>query len=165
MGMLTNIVPWPYRVLALILLAVALVGFGWVKGADQVHAEWDAAVLKQNLTTARVQKKQAEATVQVVTKYIDRVRVVQVAGDTIIKEVPQYVPSDSCLLPAGFRVLHDAAASNAVPEPTRVANAPAVPAQDVATTIATNYRQYFELATQLDALQEWVRAQEVAAHE
>lgn len=165
MGALTALVPWPYRVLALILLAVALVGFGWVKGADQVHAEWDAAVLKQNLTTARVQKKQAEATVQVVTKYIDRVRVVQVAGDTIIKEVPQYVPSDSCLLPAGFRVLHDAAASNTVPNPVSVANAPAVPAQDVATTIATNYRQYFELATQLEALQEWVRAQEVATHE
>lgn len=165
MSALTALVPWPYRVLALILLAVALVGFGWVKGADQVHAEWDAAVLKQNLTTARVQKKQAEATVQVVTHFVDRIKVVHDMGDTIIKEVTQYVPSDSCLLSAGFRVLHDAAASNAVPDPASVANAPAVAAQDVATTIATNYRQYFELATQLEALQEWVRAQEVATHE
>lgn len=164
MGALTAFVPWPYRVLALILLAVALAGFGWVKGADQVRAEWDAAVIKQSLITARVQKKQSEATVQVVTHFVDRIKVVHDTGDTIIKEVPQYVPSDSCLLPAGFRVLHDAAASNAVPDPTRVADAQAVAAQDVATTIATNYRQYFELVTQLEALQEWVRAQEVSTH-
>ncbi len=165
MGALTALVPWPYRVLALILLAVALVGFGWVKGADQVHAEWDAAVLKQNLTTARVQKKQAEVTTEVVTKYIDRVKVVHDKGDVIIKEVPVYVKNDvDVVLSGGFRVLHDSAASNTVPDPASVANAPSVSAQDVATTIATNYRQYFELATQLEALQEWVRAQEVITH-
>lgn len=162
MGALTVLVPWPYRVLALILLAVALVGFGWVKGADHVQAVWDAATGKQALQVARVQKKQADATVQVVTHFVDRIKVVHDTGDTIIKEVPKYVPSDSCLLPAGFRVLHDAAASNAVPDPARVTDAQAVAAQDVATTIATNYRQYFELATQLEALQEWVRAQEAA---
>lgn len=148
----------------MILLTVALVGFGWVKGADHVQVVWDAATGKQALQVARVQKKQAEATVQVVTHFVDRIKVVHDTGDIIIKEVSQYVPSDSCLLPAGFRVLHDAAASNAVSDPASVANAPAVAAQDVAATIATNYRQYFELAAQLEALQEWVHAQEVSTH-
>jgi len=33
------LVPLPYRLPALALLAVALVGFGWVKGAGHVQAE------------------------------------------------------------------------------------------------------------------------------
>ena len=28
-----SLIPWPYRLLALAALAVALIGFGWVKGA------------------------------------------------------------------------------------------------------------------------------------
>lgn len=31
-------------VAALVLLATALIGFGWVKGSGQVQAQWDAAV-------------------------------------------------------------------------------------------------------------------------
>lgn len=34
---LTTIIPWPYRILAAVALAVALVGFGWVKGASHVQ--------------------------------------------------------------------------------------------------------------------------------
>ena len=31
-----SLIPWPYRLLALAALAVALIGFGWVKGAGHV---------------------------------------------------------------------------------------------------------------------------------
>lgn len=40
--MLTALIPAPYRILALILLALALVGFGWVKGAQHGEARLDA---------------------------------------------------------------------------------------------------------------------------
>ena len=40
---LTALIPAPYRILALIAFAVALMGFGWVKGAHHVQAEWDTA--------------------------------------------------------------------------------------------------------------------------
>ena len=42
-----SLIPWPYRLLALAALAVALIGFGWVKGAGHVQARWDAAVQQQ----------------------------------------------------------------------------------------------------------------------
>ena len=87
-----NLIPRPYRWLAIAALAVALTGLGWVKGAGHVQSQWDAAVHQQTLQIAAVRQRQAEATVQVVTRYVDRVRVVREKGDTIIKEVPIYVP-------------------------------------------------------------------------
>jgi hypothetical protein len=85
--------------LAFVLLAAALIGFGWIKGAGHVQVQWDAAVQKQVLQVAAIRERQAQATVKVVTQYVDRVRVVREKGDTIIKEVPVYVPfSSRCCL-------------------------------------------------------------------
>lgn len=145
-----------YRWLALLALAGALLAFGWVKGASHEQAKADAANLSATARTAIVRQRQAEATVQVLTKYVDRVRTVHVAGETIIKEVPVYVPADSPDLPGGFRLHHDAAALGELPNPARIADAAPVPAQDVAATVAANYLTCRENAEQLTALQEWV---------
>lgn len=82
-----SLIRWPYRLLALAALAVALIGFGWVKGAGHVQARWDAAVQQQTLQANAIREHQALATVKVVTEYVDRVRVVREKGDTIIKAV------------------------------------------------------------------------------
>lgn len=152
-------VPLIYRWLALLALAGALLAFGWVKGAGHVQARWDAATTKDSLRVAVVKQKQAEATVQVVTKYVDRVRTVHVVGEAIIKEVPVYVPSDTPDLPGGFRLLHDAATVGEPPDPARVADASPVPTQDVAATVAENYLICRATAEQLTSLQEWVSRQ------
>lgn len=39
-----SLIPWSYRWLALALAAAALIGFGWIKGAGHVQAQWDATV-------------------------------------------------------------------------------------------------------------------------
>lgn len=145
-----------YRWLALLALAGALLAFGWIKGASHEQAKADAANHSATARTAIVRQRQAKVTVQVLTKYVDRVRTVHVAGETIIKEVPVYVPPDSPALPGGFRLLHDAAALGELPDPARIADAAAVPAQDVAATVAANYLTCRENAEQLTALQEWV---------
>ena len=156
-----SLVPWPYRLLIVAVLAAALVGVGWVKGASHVQAEWDAEVVKQSLTDARVEKAQAQAAVQVVTEYVDRVKIVRQAGETIIKEVPVYVPAQAdaaCVVPRGFVRLHDAAAQGVVPEPT--GNSDAAPAgvalSAVAGTVAENYTACRANAEQLSALQSWI---------
>lgn len=115
-------IPWPYRLLALTALGVALIGFGWIKGASHVQARWDAAIQQQALQTAAIRERQAQATVKVVTQYVDRVRIVREKGETIIKEVPVYVPVQAdaaCTINRGFVRLHDAAAAAAI-SPTRV---------------------------------------------
>ena len=156
-----TVIPWPYRLLALVLLAAALIGFGWIKGAEHVQARWDAAVQQQTLHAATVRQKQAEATVKVVTQYVDRVRVVREKGDTIIKEVPVYVPVQAdaaCTINRGFVRLHDAAAAGELPEPARDADAASagIALSAVAGTVAANYQTCHENAEQLRALQAWV---------
>ena len=155
-----TLIAWPYRLLALLALAVVLVGFGWVKGAAHVQAQWDAAVQQQTLQVVALRQKQAEATVKVVTQYVDRVRIVREKGKTIIQEVPVYVPVQadaSCAINRGFVRLHDAAAAGELPEPTRDADAPAagIALSTVAETVAANYNACHENAEQLIALQNW----------
>ena len=157
-----NLIPRPYRWLAIAALAVALTGLGWVKGAGHVQSQWDAAVHQQTLQIAAVRQRQAEATVQVVTRYVDRVRVVREKGDTIIKEVPIYVPVQAdaaCTINRGFVRLHDAAAAGDLPEPARDADAAAagIALSAVAGTVAANYQACHENAEQLRALHAWVR--------
>ena len=157
-----SVIPWPYRLLALAALGLALVGFGWVKGAGHVQAQWDAAVQEQALQATAVREEQAQATVEVITEYVDRVRVVREKGDTIIKEVPVYVPVQAdaaCTINRGFVRLHDAAAVGALPEPARDTDAAAasIALSAVAGTVATNYQTCHENAEQLRALQSWVR--------
>jgi len=156
-----NLIPWPYRWLALVLLAAALIGLGWIKGAGHVQARWDAAVQKQTLQAAEVRERQAQATVKVVTRYVDRVRIVRENGDTIIKEIPVYVPVQAdaaCTINRGFVRLHDAAAEGRLPEPARDADAAAagIALSAVAATVAANYQTCHENAEQLRALQAWV---------
>ena len=157
-----SLIPWPYRLLALAALAAALVGFGWLKGAGHVQARWDAAVQQQSLQTAAVRERQAQATVKVVTEYVDRFRVVREKGDTIVKEVPVYVPVEAdaaCTINRGFVRLHDAAAAGDLPEPAGDADAVAagIALSAVAGTVAGNYQSCHENAEQLRALQAWVR--------
>lgn len=155
-----SLIPWPYRWLAIAALAVALIGFGWIKGAGHVQAQWDAAV----------RERQAQATAKVVTQYVDRVRVVREKGDTIIKEVPVYVSVQAdaaCTISRGFVRLHDAAAAGELPEPARDADAAAtgIALSAVAGTVAANYQTCHENAEQLRALQTWIREMKVASEQ
>ena len=156
-----SLIRWPYRLLALAALAVALIGFGWVKGTGHVQARWDAAVQQQTLQATAIRERQALATVKVVTEYVDRIRIVREKGDTIVKEVPVYVPVQAdaaCTINRGFVRLHDAAAEGRMPEPARDADAPAagIALSAVARAVATNYQTCHENAEQLRALQAWV---------
>ena len=157
-----SVIPWPYRLLALTAFGVALFGFGWIKGASHVQAQWDAAIQQQALQAAAIRERQAQATVKVVTQYVDRVRIVREKGETIIKEVPVYVPVQAdaaCTINRGFVRLHDAAAAGELLKPAGDADAPAagLALSAVAGTVAGNYQSCHENAEQLRALQAWVR--------
>ena len=156
---LTSIVPGWVRYAAAAALAIALIAFGYTKGADSVQADWDLAVAKDANATVRVVIKQGAVTERIVTRYIDRVRTIRETGETIIKEVPIYVPADSPALPGGFRVLHDHAAAGTVPDPAGGAHAAPVAAQAATATVTENYTACLANAEQLTNLQQWIRDQ------
>ncbi len=101
--------------------------------------------------------KQAVVSDQTVTRYVDRVQIVQGKSRTIIKEIPIYVKDDTCNLSGSFRLLHDSAVNNELPDPTRIIDAPTVAVETVAETIGANYGICHQNKETLTALQDWVR--------
>ncbi len=166
------------RLAATLISAILLCLAGYQYGAARVQARWDAERQRTTLAVATTQTAQAQATTRVVTQYVDRIQTVRERGKTIVKEVPIYVPSTvspvpsvtsgphagcDCSLPGGFRVLHDAAAIGTLPQPTAIADAPSVSAQDVAATVADNYLTCHVNAEQLSALQQWATQQQAVS--
>lgn len=167
---LARLIPWQ------VYAGLALVFAFWLHGnaefrrgireADERHRIADEAARKEQAAqAAKVAEKQAEVTTKVVTEYVDRVKVVREKAREIVKEVPVYVPADSCPLPSGFRVLHDAAAAGLppIPNPAARTDAAPVPAPVAAATVADNYGTCRETAEQLRGLQAWVSQQRDAA--
>jgi hypothetical protein len=157
-----SLIPWPYRWLALAALAARPDRLRLDQGRGPRSSPVGRRRPATSPATAAVRERQAQATVKVVTQYVDRVRVVREKGDTIIKEVPVYVPVQAdaaCTINRGFVRLHDAAAAGELPEPARDADAAAagIALSAVAGTVAANYQTCHENAEQLRALQTWVR--------
>ena len=102
--------------------------------------------------------KQAVVSDQTVTKNVDRVQIVQGKSRTIIKEIPIYV-QDTVNLSAGWRMLHDSAVNNELPDSARIVDEGTVTAQDATETVAANYSICYENSATLSSLQDWVREQ------
>ena len=156
-------------VIALALVAVlALCGWKvhiygktrYKAGQADVQAKWDKANAKAQAEIARLREAAGKVTVRTETVYVDRVRTIREKGNDIIRNVPVYVPAGSPDLPAGFRLLHDAAAANSpVPASPGVTDAAPVSAQAATVTVAANYAIAAENAARLTGLQDWVRQQ------
>lgn len=156
---LKNIPPWIW------LCVVILVG-GWYYGHTRydagqadVQAHWDASVAKGKAEVDRLKAEAGKVTVRVETKYIDRVKTVKEKGDVIVKQVPIYISRDIPELPGAWRMLHDAAAKNVVPNAANESNAATVAPVDAAATVAENYATCHINAERLISLQEWVSEQ------
>lgn len=146
----------PIKYGSIVVLFVSVYMIGGIANEET----WQKKVLKQQAEIAILKQKEAEVTVKVVTKYIDKLTVVKEKSNEIIK----YITTESdnkCELPNSFSVLHDAAAKNELPDPAGASDAKAsqLKLSDATTTIITNYGFCNQNAEQLNSLQEWVREQ------
>lgn len=154
----------------LIAACLALLAVIAVQTVRLGHAQTDAATAHTALVTLQrdsaqaivdAQAKAAEVNTRVVTKYVDRVKVVREKGDTIIKRIPVYVTQKSdarCVVPAGFVRVHDSAAQGDE-LPVAAGSAAETPSgialSTVADTVAGNYQLCHGIAERLTALQQW----------
>lgn len=150
----------PWIILALVA-AFALAG---LKGYQLGAAKLDTYRAEQMAEETRLYMKRVEITERVVTKYVTKiVPKTQIVTETVEREVIRYAESNPgyCLDPEWGR-LHDAAATNTVPNatgsPDGAARTPPTAAEAVAT-VTENYARAHRTADKLEALQEWVRAQ------
>ncbi|SPK73050.1 putative phage related protein exported protein [Cupriavidus taiwanensis] len=159
------------RTLALALTALALLATAAILGAWFTKRYADTQLRAENAETTvaslRAQLDSTEGSIVTVTRYVDRIRTIEVKGDTIIKEIPRYVPAHAdaaCTVPVGFVRLHDAAATGTVlhPGPGDTDAGPSGLALSAVTgTVADNYTTCHRNAEQLSALQATLRAQGV----
>lgn len=98
-----------------------------IKNGEEIARE-QCLLEAEKLRQAQMQEHvaRAEKTVEVITKYVDRERIVKVQGETVIKKVPIYVSKESdsqCVVPVGFVRMRNAAAGAVVPDPTSAVDA------------------------------------------
>jgi len=140
-------------------LAAALFCSGLYMGHKWGVSSCYEATIEAQRHTVETGIQQAVVSDKTVTKYVDRVQIVQGKSRTIIKEIPIYVKDDACNLSGSFRLLHDSAIYNELPDPARIADAPTVAVETVAETIGANYGICHQNKETLTALQDWVREQ------
>jgi hypothetical protein len=139
-------------------LAAALFSAGLYVGHKMGVAACSEATIEAQAHSIETGIKQAVVSDQTVTQYVDRVQIVQGKSREIIKEVKVYV-QDTCTLSGGFRVWHDSAVNNELPDSTRIIDASTVAVETVAETIGANYGICHQNKETLTALQDWVREQ------
>jgi hypothetical protein len=139
-------------------LAAALFAAGLYMGRQIGVNSCYEATIEAQAHSIETGIKQAVVSDQTVTKYVDRVQIVQGKSRTIIKEIPIYV-QDTVNLSGGWRMLHNNAVYNAVSDTTRDSDEATVTATDALETVIRNYGICHENSTTLSSLQEWVREQ------
>ncbi len=126
-------------------------------GAKSVQTKWDADKLAA-INQAEVLKLARMGVIEKsAAKYEGKAEKVRIITRTIIKEVEKYAPANLPLLPATFRLFHDAAAAGEEIDDSKIsASAPVAPAV-VARTVAANYGTCNDEKQRLEALQEIVK--------
>jgi len=139
-------------------LCAALFSTGLYVGHKWGVSSCYEATIEAQRHTIETGIKQAVVSDKTVTEYVDRVQIVQGKSREIIKEVKVYV-QDTCTLSGGFRLLHDSAIYNELPDPARIADAEAIGVEAVAQTVLENYQACNTNSETLCSLQGWVREQ------
>jgi len=126
-NLLAPLVPYKNMIIAIVVIA-ALVGLyvkGYANGERKIQDAWDLEKAKVVAAVAVVEAKQTAATVQTITKYVDRIKIVEVKGTDIIKYVDNVITlhdETACKITDNMISAVNAAALFIVPE-----NASSVP--------------------------------------
>ena len=167
MSWLTTLQSRAVELILIALLALTLGAGCWFSGAGHVQQQWDNERSQRTLAITTLGKKSAEISTQVVTEYVDRIKVIREAGQTLIKEIPVYVDQNAdaaCPVPDGFVWLWNGANRGQLPASARAADASAgdVVLSDIARQHGIEASQCRENEQQLTSLQGWIRQQEAA---
>ena len=159
------LIPIQYK-MPIVYLSICSMCFGmFMAGASSNESHWVEKVNQMEVKVAKQEVAAAELTTEVITKYVDRVKIVEGKTREIIKKVPVYITKESddkCVINNGFVSLHNSSASNnEISNTTGSSNEEStdVKLSTIATTVSENYGTYYQVVEQLKSLQEWIRQQ------
>lgn len=111
------VMPWWTKYAALGALVVAIWCHGWLKGAQGVRDDWEAATAKQEAASLAHAMELAKRADEITLAYITQTRTIREKGATIVREVPRYVTRemDAACPTDGLISVLNAAARNEVP--------------------------------------------------
>ena len=160
-----KLIPIEYQ-LALKFVSTGACAFGlFMIGAISNENVWQLKVKEMEAKVAKQELAAAEISTNVITQYVDRVKIVEGKTHEIIKKVPVYITKESddkCTINNGFVSLHNASAGQTeVPKSTGTINEEAsnVKLSEVVSTVSQNYGTYYQVSEQLKSLQDWISNQ------
>lgn len=162
---LPSLLPAVYSLLNpwLLLVIASALGLAWFKGYQVGAEKLETYRAEQFAAATKINTQRAAVTERVVTQYIKVAGKTRTVTEYVDREVIKYADSNpGVCLDGAWRVLHDAAADNTVPDPARIpygaAGAPPAAAEAL-DTVTANYARHNRVADRLEALQGWVREQ------
>ena len=163
---LPNLLPAVYSLLNpwILLVLASLLGVAWFKGYQVGAGKLETYRTEQFTAATKINTQRAAVSTAAEIRYVKVAGATKVITETIEKEVIRYADSNpGYQLDGAWRVLHDAAAANTVPNPASIpygaAGAPPRAAEAL-DTVTASYAACNRTADRLEALQGWVRAQE-----
>lgn len=151
-----NLLLKPLAITLAALLFAALAVIAWQRHQSaELSSRLDRA--QADTFAALFDASAARLDVKIITRYVDRVRVIHDTTQTLQREIQTYVTptTDRAFpMPRGFVRVHDAAATGVLPGPARATDAQAsdVTASRAADVITANYGTCLAIREQLNAV-------------
>lgn len=155
--------PFAWKMLAVVLLALSLFGYGYIKGSTNTANKYEADIAKAAVEAERKYNellvKKNKVDVQIVTEYVDKI-VEVVKWRTKNVEVVKLVP-DTGVLSDGWVHVHDSSAQARDADATRASDATpsGIKTAEALEGIVDNYAICKKNSEQLASLQKWIREQ------
>ena len=164
LGSMTNLIPfinkYGYGYLFKAIGSILFITGVFCEGGYGTEMSWRLKLDMANQKIAELEHKSTDISQQVVTKYIERTKIVKSNTQAIQSQITTNFDSN-CSISNDAIMLYNAAANNQVPNPTAGINEGAsdIKFSNLLGTTVQNFGTFYEVREQLIALQEWVKQQ------
>lgn len=163
--MFLQIIPLPYKILAIALLVASVAGFSYTKGYSHASDKYELQIAQSTIEAEKKYNelliKKNRVDIQVVTEYVEKIKEVVKWRTKNVEIIIDSVP-DTCELSDGWVSVHDSSAKAVSADSTRASDATpsGITAPQALKTISNNYSICKENSDRLASLQNWIHEQE-----
>jgi len=146
----------PVKIVSIIALVIGV----WFEGSISNNDAWLVKVKEMEIKVAKAEAQSSEANVKIVTKIIEKEKIIKETTNENIQAVTKYV-TDECKLSNVAVSLHDSSSRNEVPSSTinTIRGTSEIKTAELLTTVIENYGTYYEVVNKLKGWQEWYKEQ------